>query len=95
MTITSTAVAPSVPETELYDLVTKFIHEAMSGPEYSGMSQTVRADGVEIEMLASRNWGLRFSRSLSDDRTESRHLNGDDLTVERAAAAYAELLHMS
>lgn len=79
------------PAVDLHDTVTTFIHEATHGPEKSGLSATIHSGGIPIEMSASRGWGVQFSRVMPDGRVERRHLAGEALTIEAAAAACLEL----
>ena len=95
MTVVPPPAVESAATAKLADTVTRFLEEARTGPLHSGLTETINVLGTTIEMAASRDWGIRFTRALPDGSSEFRHLAGDDLTLEKAAAAYAELLSLT
>lgn len=73
--------------------VNEFLDEAISGPDKGGVAGDVHIGGVTIEAVASRGWGVEFSRHLPSGATARERLTGDDLTIVAASTAIGKLLN--
>jgi len=84
----------TAPRAATLNTLGAFVDEALTGPVNGGRYATVREGGVEVELSASRGWGVQLARVVAGG-TVSRHLPCEDLTVETVVAAYQDLLGAS
>lgn len=73
--------------------IKEYLEEALNGPEKGGIAGDLLVGQVKVEAIASRGWGVQFSRELPNGDKALEHLRGADLTIDGAGAALGKLLH--
>lgn len=71
--------------------VQEFLTEATSGPERGGISGELVVGDVKVDVAASRDWGVLFTRELPCGSVVTEKLNMPDLSLTSAGEAIGRL----
>jgi hypothetical protein len=91
----STQTVPATLAPQVATRVQTYIDEALEGPEKGGIAGNIRISDTDIEVLASRGWGVSFTRKLPSGVRSSTHLTVHQLDQDTVGAAVSSLLLMS